>query len=88
MRGLISGLALLLILTGCNDSPPVVRVTTTPITSRLIATLAPNPADVNCSDFATHKDAQTYFVTHGGTTSNDPYYLDADHDGIACELLP
>jgi hypothetical protein len=43
--------------------------------------------DVNCSDFATHDEAQRFFLKCGGP-SKDPYGLDTDHDGIACENLP
>lgn len=48
----------------------------------------PNPGDVvNCGDFSTWAEAQNWFNTYY------PYYgdvagLDADHDLIACELLP
>ena len=40
-----------------------------------------------CSDFATHAQAQAYFVSKGGSPSNDVDGLDRDHDGIACENL-
>jgi hypothetical protein len=54
----------------------------------LIATSPPADAvDYNCSDFATQAEAQTFFLAHGGPSS-DPYGLDADHDGIACESNP
>lgn len=43
--------------------------------------------DRDCSDFATHRQAQRYFKKHGGPR-HDPSRLDADHDGIACEDLP
>jgi hypothetical protein len=43
--------------------------------------------DYDCSDFATQAQAQSFFLSHGGPSS-DPYGLDADHDGIACESLP
>ena len=43
--------------------------------------------DYNCSDFATQAQAQSFFLSHGGPSS-DPYGLDADHDGVACESLP
>ena len=49
--------------------------------------LAATPAfaeDKDCADFATHEQAQAYFLAHPG----DPDYLDGDGDGIACELLP
>ena len=44
--------------------------------------------DKNCSDFATHQQAQDYFVSHGGSPTNNFDGLDADHNGIACESLP
>src|SRR4051794_8916762 len=43
--------------------------------------------DYNCSDFATQADAQNFFLSHGGPSS-DPYGLDGDHDGVACESNP
>jgi excalibur calcium-binding domain-containing protein len=45
-------------------------------------------SDVNCPDFDTHAHAQSFFKGTGGSRSNDPYGLDRDHDGIACESLP
>jgi hypothetical protein len=45
-------------------------------------------SDVDCPDFDTHAHAQSFFKGTGGTTSNDPYRLDRDHDGVACETLP
>ena len=44
--------------------------------------------DLDCGDFDTHAHAQSFFVGTGGTTSNDPYRLDQNHDGNACESLP
>jgi micrococcal nuclease len=41
-------------------------------------------SDCDCSDFSTQKEAQAVFNAFPG----DPYKLDADHDGIACESLP
>lgn len=38
--------------------------------------------DYNCEDFATQEEAQEYLLP------GDPYGLDADNDGIACEDLP
>ena len=43
--------------------------------------------DKDCGDFATHAQAQTFFISRGGPGS-DPHRLDKDHDGIACETLP
>ena len=45
-------------------------------------------SDLDCPDFDTHAHAQSFFKGTGGTTTNDPYRLDRDHDGIACETLP
>jgi hypothetical protein len=42
--------------------------------------------DYDCSDFATHRQAQRFFKHHN--PRRDPFRLDADHDGIACEDLP
>lgn len=50
----------------------------------------PNQAaagDKDCSDFATQRAAQIFFLKHGGPR-RDPDRLDADHDGIACEDNP
>ena len=44
-------------------------------------------ADMDCADFATQKAAQTFFLNHGGPSS-DPHRLDYDGDGIACESNP
>lgn len=44
--------------------------------------------DRDCRDFATHQEAQAYFESRGGSARNNVDNLDADHDGIACELLP
>lgn len=41
----------------------------------------------NCSDFATHTEAQEVFEYCGGV-NNDIHKLDGDNDGIACESLP
>lgn len=41
-------------------------------------------SDCNCSDFATQKAAQTVLDAFPG----DPFRLDRDKDGIACESLP
>ena len=41
--------------------------------------------DKDCSDFATHAQAQAFFEAAG---PGDPHRLDRDGDGIACETLP
>jgi endonuclease YncB( thermonuclease family) len=38
--------------------------------------------DYNCSDFANQAEAQEHLLP------GDPYHLDGDHDGVACESLP
>src|SRR4051794_10056509 len=38
--------------------------------------------DLNCSDFSTQEQAQAQL------TPGDPYGLDTDNDGVACENLP
>jgi micrococcal nuclease len=47
----------------------------------------PNGRDRNCSAFATHQEAQCFFIAAGGP-ERDPHRLDGDGDGIACESLP
>lgn len=43
--------------------------------------------DKDCGDFATHTEAQAFFIAQGGPSS-DPHRLDGDNDGSACETLP
>jgi len=43
--------------------------------------------DYDCPDFSTQKEAQAFFESNGGPSS-DPHRLDQDKDGIACETLP
>ena len=45
-------------------------------------------SDVDCADFDTQAHAESFFKGTGGTTSHDPYHLDSNHDGVACESLP
>jgi hypothetical protein len=44
-------------------------------------------SDLDCKDFDTQAHAQSFFQGTGGSTSNDPYRLDSDHDAIACESI-
>jgi Excalibur calcium-binding domain len=44
-------------------------------------------SDKDCSDFASQRAAQIFFLKHGGPR-RDPHRLDADHDGVACESNP
>src|SRR3954447_15287054 len=50
----------------------------------LLAVLPSDAAavDYDCSDFATQEEAQEFLLP------GDPYGLDADNDGVACEDLP
>lgn len=43
--------------------------------------------DRDCGDFATHAEAQAFFIAAGGPGS-DRHRLDANRDGVACEALP
>jgi endonuclease YncB( thermonuclease family) len=43
--------------------------------------------DQPCSDFSNQAQAQSYFATKGGPSS-DPKRLDADGDGEVCDALP
>ena len=61
--------------TSCNPPAPPV------------ATQPSMPADKDCADFATHAQAQAWYLKYY------PYYgdfarLDADNDGLACETRP
>jgi len=44
--------------------------------------------DLNCSDFATHAEAQRCYDYCKSKGYGDVFRLDADKDGIACESLP
>lgn len=50
------------------------------------AALAQNPSAYNCDTFDIQRAAQVFFDTNN--PSQDPYLLDADGDGAACEGLP
>ncbi|MEM8849330.1 MAG: excalibur calcium-binding domain-containing protein [Pseudomonadota bacterium] len=41
--------------------------------------------DMDCADFSTQREAQSFFERSG---PGDPHRLDGDNDGIACESLP
>lgn len=57
---------------------------TVPAPAPVVATPAPvaTVRDYDCRDFRYQQDAQVHLL------AGDPYRLDADHDGIACEELP
>ena len=44
--------------------------------------------DLNCSDFATHTEAQACYEYCKRLGYGDVFRLDGDSDGIACESLP
>lgn len=68
-------------------APATQPSTPTPTASAVAAspTLTPERTDEpdDCDDFATHRDAQLYFLEQGGPL-DDPFGLDTDGDGIAC----
>lgn len=47
---------------------------------------AQDPGDFNCSDFSTQPEAQDFYENND--PQSDPFILDSDSDGIACETLP
>ena len=57
------------------------------VTVLIIVRTEMNSKNYDCSDFATHQEAQTFFEESHGEV-DDVDHLDADHDGIACETLP
>ena len=80
--------------TAAATSTPMPAATPTPITqptappaSPVVAspTLTPERTEAqdDCGDFATHREAQLYFLEQGGPI-DDPFGLDTDGDGIAC----
>jgi len=78
-------------ITTSGGSPP----TPTPVgTATPLPTATPTPApsacgpcaatDCNCADFSTQAEAQACLEAFPG----DPFNLDGDNDGVACESLP
>ncbi len=45
-----------------------------------------HPSKFDCSNFSNHAEAQAFYIAQGGPES-DPYQLDGDRDGTACERL-
>jgi hypothetical protein len=45
------------------------------------------PGAYDCEDFSSQGEAQAFYEENGGPWS-DPYFLDEDNDGVACEWLP
>lgn len=59
------------------------------IVTLLLAALpaSASASDRDCSDFASQRAAQIFFLKHGGPR-RDPHRLDGDDDGVACEDNP
>ncbi len=69
-------------LAGCGDLLSLVSTFGVPVD---VSTLPPCvDDDCNCGDFASQSQAQAVLDAFGG----DPYGLDGDGNGSACELLP
>ncbi|MFK0246817.1 excalibur calcium-binding domain-containing protein [Amycolatopsis azurea] len=63
-----------------RGNPPV-KTSTPTLPSITTETRAPRPADKDCADFPSQAAAQAALAKN----PRDPYKLDADHDGYACE---
>jgi len=66
---------------------PVLAVTSVAAVVATLLSLSASPStsravDYNCSDFSNQAEAQVYLLP------GDPYGLDGDNDGVACESLP
>lgn len=48
----------------------------------------PESLVTDCNDFYTQESAQEYYDDHSTFLFPDPYGLDGDDDGVACESLP
>ena len=68
-----------------RDSRPPMPATTPP--SAPTTTFDPFGEDRNCGDFATHAEAQGFFLAAGGP-GDDPHRLDSDGNGVVCASLP
>ncbi|XKE95505.1 excalibur calcium-binding domain-containing protein [Metaplanococcus flavidus] len=42
--------------------------------------------DKDCGDFADHNEVMAFWYENGYSADNDPHRLDADNDGLACEV--
>lgn len=66
-----------------ETTAPEATVPETTVSEPTVLENTASPAgDYSCSDFQTQGEAQTYL------TPGDPYVLDPDDDGLACEELP
>lgn len=55
------------------------------VAALLVVPVAVFAEEYDCKDFSSQREAQRVFDQAG---PGDPYRLDRDHDGIACETLP
>ena len=88
MNGALGLLALVLsfLAVSCTDEPaPTSVVPLEPPGGQL--RYDPFGPDQDCGDFATHEEAQAFYVAAGGP-DRDRHRLDRDRDGFACEWLP
>ncbi len=60
---------------------PTTQTITAPVTPPVTST----GGDKDCPDFANHAEAQAYFLSKGGSPTNNVDRLDRDRDGLACE---
>jgi hypothetical protein len=66
-----------------TQPPTTVPETTQPSETTAETTSSAAPArDYDCTDFETQEEAQRYLAP------GDPYQLDEDNNGLACESLP
>jgi hypothetical protein len=68
--------------TTAPDDPEADAPEATAPEATVLETTASPAGDYSCADFRTQEEAQTYL------TPGDPYVLDPDGDGLACEELP
>lgn len=87
-RALVPEMPPSLVPTVAVPTQPTASATLSPeVTPPLTMQYDPHGPDRDCGDFATHEEAQAFFVAAGGP-ARDPHRLDGDGDGIACERLP
>lgn len=80
----------------CVSTPkPTAKPTTAPVTNSggsgtYSGSYSCTGPDLDCSDFSTHAQAQSFFDSCGFTATYDPMKLDSVGvgDGVACESLP
>lgn len=70
----------------CHGAKVKVKVSKTETKTSSRSTVRAKARDYNCSDFIFWSEAQDAFERAGGPLI-DPYDLDRDSDGIACESL-